>query len=42
MKLRAIRVPDELWVPAQEQALKDGVSLSAVIRDALVAYANKD
>jgi hypothetical protein len=39
MKLRAIRVPDEVWVPAQEQAAEDSVSLSSVIRQALISYA---
>ena len=39
MKLRAIRVPDEVWIPAQEQASEDAVSLSSVIREALIFYA---
>lgn len=36
--LRSVRVPDEIWQPAQEQAERTGESVSDVIRRALVEY----
>lgn len=37
--LRAVRVPDEIWVPAKEAAARNGEKLSEVIRRALIEYA---
>lgn len=36
--LRAVRVEPELWEKARSKAKKDGVSLSAIIRQALRDY----
>lgn len=41
MPLRSVKVPDEIWVPAQEKAKAEGKSLSQVIREALSKYAEK-
>lgn len=41
MKLRSVRIPDEVWQPALDKASKDSVSLSEVIRQALIEYAAK-
>lgn len=38
VKLRAIRIADELWVAAQEAAQTEGTSLSHIMREALIAY----
>lgn len=38
MKIRAVRVNDEIWRKAQKKAKEDGVALSEVIRTALKNY----
>jgi antitoxin component of RelBE/YafQ-DinJ toxin-antitoxin module len=35
---RTIRIPDEIWIPAQEAAAAQGVSLSRVVRTMLVRW----
>lgn len=35
---RPIRIKDELWIPAQEKAAKEGTSLSEVIRALLAQW----
>ena len=35
---RSVRIPDELWVPAQDRAREDGTTVTAVLVDALKAY----
>jgi Arc/MetJ-type ribon-helix-helix transcriptional regulator len=37
--LRAVRVPDEIWIPALVASKERRESLSEVIREALVKYA---
>lgn len=39
--LRSFRVADSLWQKAMKRALKEGVTLSEVIVDALRAYVAK-
>lgn len=41
-KNRVIRVEDELWDAAAEQAARDGIPLAEVIRHYLRAYVNQD
>ena len=36
--LRAIRVPDSIWFPAQARAKEEDTTISAVVRDALQEY----
>lgn len=38
MKIRTVRVPDELWERAQAKAKREGDGISAVIRRLLFAY----
>lgn len=38
---RTVRVPDEIWRPAQEVAQQRGETLTDVIQRALVAYTKK-
>lgn len=38
MKLRSIKMSDEVWDPAKERAEKEGVPLAVIIRHALIAY----
>jgi len=38
--LRAIRVPDSIWLPAQARAKEEETTVSAVVRDALEEYGN--
>ena len=37
--LRAVRIPDEIWLPAKEAAKRNGETISEVIRRALTEYA---
>lgn len=39
--LRAVRIPDEIWIPAKEIAAREGETLSEVIRRALTEYIDK-
>lgn len=39
--LRAVRVPDETWKPAQDVAKARGESVSQVVRDALERYVKR-
>ena len=39
--LRAVRVEDEIWLPAQERAKAEGTTVSDVIRAALKRYGKK-
>ena len=36
--LHAFRIPDDIYGPALEKAKEEGVSLSDVVRDALIEY----
>lgn len=36
--LRNVRVADEVWLPAKEQAERNGETVSDVVRRALVEY----
>lgn len=38
MPLRSVKIPDEIWEPAQEKAEAEGKTLSAVIREELARY----
>jgi len=40
--LRAIRVPDSEWVPAQERALENGETVTDVVRRALTEYVTSE
>jgi hypothetical protein len=40
--IRAVRVPDDPWVPALERAQREGTTLSDVIREHLDEYAHPD
>jgi hypothetical protein len=35
---RTVRIPDEVWVPAQEKAAERGETVSAVVVRALTEY----
>jgi antitoxin component of RelBE/YafQ-DinJ toxin-antitoxin module len=35
---RTVRVPDDVWLAAQERAAQEGVTISEVIRRALQKY----
>lgn len=35
---RTVRVPDSIWDPARQRAAQEGVTMTDVIRQALVAY----
>ncbi len=39
--VRGVRVPDDLWLAAQEKAERDGTSVSAVIVAALGRYVRR-
>lgn len=39
--MRAVRVPDELWLKAQAVAKERGETVSDVIRDALTTYVKR-
>lgn len=39
---RTFRIPDDIYVPALEKAKAEGVSLSDVVRDALIEYVEGD
>ena len=38
---RTIRVSDDLWLAVQKKAAKQGVTVTSVIVDALIAYKDK-
>ena len=38
---RTIRVADDLWFAVQKKAAREGVTVTSVIVDALVAYKDK-
>lgn len=38
MKLRSIKMSDEVWNPAKERAAAEGIPLAVIIRNALIAY----
>lgn len=40
--LRAIRIPENIWLAAKLKADADGVTVSEIIRLALTNYANPD
>jgi len=40
--LRAIRVPADVWEPAQERAAEKGETMTDVVRRALIEYTNRD
>jgi len=37
---RTVRIPDSIWIPAQDRAEQEHTNLSAVMRDALARYAH--
>ena len=39
--IRTVRVPDDLWIAAQEAANVRGESVSNVLRDALARYVKR-
>ena len=39
--IRTVRVPDDLWIAAQEAAKSRGESVSNVLRDALARYVKR-
>lgn len=41
-KIRAVRVPDDLWIAAQEVAAERGESVSDEIRSALERYVKRN
>lgn len=42
MPLRSLRIEDELWWRAMDRATREGVSLSAMIREWLEEYAKDE
>lgn len=38
MKIRTVRIPEDLWVRAKLKAKAEGVGISTVIRRLLTAY----
>jgi predicted DNA binding CopG/RHH family protein len=38
---RTIRVADDLWLAVQKKAAKQGVTVTSIIVDALIAYKDK-
>jgi len=39
--LRAFRIEDSIWNRAREKSVKEGTSVSAILRNALKAYIRK-
>jgi hypothetical protein len=39
---RSFRIPDDIFLPAKAKAQEEGVSLSEVVRDALIEYVGDD
>jgi hypothetical protein len=37
-KVRSLRVHDDVWIPAQAQAMRDGIDLATLIRTWLTVY----
>ncbi|MFJ2502541.1 ribbon-helix-helix protein, CopG family [Microbacterium sp. NPDC087592] len=40
--VRKVRVPDEIWIPADEAAKANGENVSVVIRRALIQYVKEN
>lgn len=38
---RSVRIPDDVWLAAKERADAEGVTLSEVIREALIAFTDR-
>lgn len=41
-RLRNVRVPDEIWLPAKERAEREGTTLTAVIVQRLEEYGRNE
>lgn len=40
--IRTIRIADEVWIPAQAKAKREGRNVSEVVREFLTDYAGED
>jgi len=39
---RTIRIPDDPWLPAKEKAIREGTTVSEVVREKLVEYVKEE
>lgn len=39
---RTMRIPDDPWFPAKEKAIREGTTVSEVVREKLAEYVEED